>query len=297
MPSLDARLAWAVPVDIEVVGPNVEAFIKLQPIINALRLCHRFGNSGAPITRLPVELLNNIEEVLLKAEREKQREQWQEDYQCFRQACSTLDHYTEEDIDEIRGVMGICECDECGESGRHDPDESFVDLLEESDTTFEVHHERRNSWLDRMEQISDRGPLLTKFFGLTVWTSTVRLNRASKSDPFYAADMTMAYLSLPNAPTVQTTMAFSDYETDMFDMPRSLQTGCGMDVTEHVSRPKDVETLFNRAMRILDLKPYVSGGQEGRAAGLDEVQDGAAYKDGQCKRDWPRLTMLTNTGS
>lgn len=72
-PSLNVVLAWATPVNIEDLGPNLEAYVKLQPTINTLRLCQRFGGAHAPIVRLPVELLNGIEDVLVEDEREKLR--------------------------------------------------------------------------------------------------------------------------------------------------------------------------------------------------------------------------------
>lgn len=74
MPSIDATVAWAVPVEVEVLGAHLEAYVNLQPTINTLRMCHRFGKGEqAAITRLPVELLSEVEDLLMGEERQKTR--------------------------------------------------------------------------------------------------------------------------------------------------------------------------------------------------------------------------------
>lgn len=102
MPSVDAKLVWATPVKVEVLGANLEAYINLLPIIQTLRLCNRFGR-GAPISRLPAELLLLVEDVLVAQEREITQKAWTRDYQCFSSRCADDDHFSQSEVELMRG--------------------------------------------------------------------------------------------------------------------------------------------------------------------------------------------------
>lgn len=301
MPSLNARLAWAVPVDIEVVGAHVDAYAKLQTTIAALRLCHRFGKTDAPISRLPVELLSNIEDLLVEEEREKERTQWHRDYQCFRQECSQRDHYTEEELDEIRMEMtSICSCGgghklPAGLANFDDITEDRLDAyLNEDDLTFELHTERMASWTDRVAVLSGRASFLVKHFGLSVWTSTIRVNVEADADAYFPTEWTMAYLILPNGPSAKSSMEYSERDMNIGDFP--IETACAIDLTDLMFRPQNVEGRFARALSILNLKPReVDAQEEGNKSPTKGAPHDAVTKTKRSIKSWPRLTILANT--
>lgn len=135
-------------VDIEALGANLEAHVNLRPAITTLHLCHRFGGKRVPLTRLPVELLNSIEDILMEDECEKSRQEWRQDYPCFQQDCEFLDRYSEEALGEIRAEIQNCGCG-CESSV------SLTEYLQYDDIDFEVHQDRFDSWKERVERLSD----------------------------------------------------------------------------------------------------------------------------------------------
>ncbi|KAI6793218.1 hypothetical protein KC332_g12521 [Hortaea werneckii] len=189
MPSFNTTVAWAVPVKVEVLGAHLEAYINLQPTINTLRMCHRFGKGNdVAITRLPVELLSEVEEYLVARERRKTRKAWNADFRCFQLKCQRKDHFTQSELDEVvqeyeeeleehhrlYDCEGSC-CDsevdtedekdideEVGESAADDDEDEEVDddaydemtnamLRDYIDESYRyVHYDRRSGWCDRL---------------------------------------------------------------------------------------------------------------------------------------------------
>ncbi|KAF2498026.1 hypothetical protein BU16DRAFT_332256 [Lophium mytilinum] len=114
-------VSWAVPVDIVRLAPHLEAYEEAKPAITALRLCHRFGaGPDAHITKLPLELIEIIAELMQQESRLWKYLEWKEDYDCFQESCELEDHFDEEDTAEFyrlaREQMGIHPKD-CSEPG------------------------------------------------------------------------------------------------------------------------------------------------------------------------------------
>ena len=88
MATLNASVAWSLPVPVEVLGAHLQAYITLHEAkkgtINTLRLCHRFGKGpDATITRLPAELVLQIEGYLMEDERKVHSKKWASDLKCW----------------------------------------------------------------------------------------------------------------------------------------------------------------------------------------------------------------------
>ena len=65
MKVVNGGLAWGVPVQADMLGE--EAYEQVQPTLQALRLCLRFGKgSEVYVTKLPKEIEELIEETLLE---------------------------------------------------------------------------------------------------------------------------------------------------------------------------------------------------------------------------------------
>ena len=107
MPSLDCRLTYCLPVHPDLLGAHLEAYVKLQPTVTALRLCHRFGKGEeVHVTTLPTELVNAVEEYLTESERSVLCEKWTQDFNCWNGRYEIVDHLpTQTCVDMFNGMV------------------------------------------------------------------------------------------------------------------------------------------------------------------------------------------------
>lgn len=55
------RLTWAIPVDAFLLYARLEAYAESKATISAFRLCLQYGRtSGAPVSKLPAELIDEV---------------------------------------------------------------------------------------------------------------------------------------------------------------------------------------------------------------------------------------------
>lgn len=134
------------------LGPHLQAYVETKPVIDALRLCNRFGQGpDVHINKLPQELIAMIEEELQVPRRATAFDDWDQDFACFEGRCDLRDHFEPEEIDmfmeeimldvEALGSRGrrrarACPCGECGDSDS-DPEagEDADSVDSESDAT------------------------------------------------------------------------------------------------------------------------------------------------------------------
>ncbi|KAI7264953.1 hypothetical protein KC345_g8647 [Hortaea werneckii] len=275
MPSIDATVAWAVPVEVEVLGAHLEAYVNLQPTINTLRMCHRFGKGDhAAITELPVELLNEVEEILMEEERRKRREEWETDFRCFQLHCDLRDHIDPSELDDlarqIEDDMRLDFAEEKWMSGPefHDFVEERVDECVLENFLDKTHWERYRRWHDRVDATASspmhislnlQATYFEKQFGLAIWASDVSVDAPEDNclgEEKKAGETTVAHLKLP---TQQQTFAhrWPTSEEKFGDVGIYARSGCGVRLKE-AKTPTDSETRrFKRAMDMLDLRPRV----------------------------------------
>lgn len=91
----DCSLSQGIPIRPDLLGAHLEAYAKAKPIINALRLCNRFGKGEkAAITKLPAELLLIIESYHVENCRRWRRYMWTQLFKCWENRCSPIEHYS-----------------------------------------------------------------------------------------------------------------------------------------------------------------------------------------------------------
>ncbi|TKA64972.1 hypothetical protein B0A55_08592 [Friedmanniomyces simplex] len=91
--------SMAVPVRPDELGDRMDRFTQTLPQLHALRLCHRFGEGpDVHITKLPVEVVEAIEELVTEAWSSFDARNWQmlggwsEQFACFEHRCAPMDH-------------------------------------------------------------------------------------------------------------------------------------------------------------------------------------------------------------
>lgn len=85
------RLAWIIPVEMSKLGASIDAYSQVLPQVNTLRLCHRFRD--CTLSKLPLEILDQVIEDLRRSKLEEVRLVWLQDFTCFQGLCRSEDHY------------------------------------------------------------------------------------------------------------------------------------------------------------------------------------------------------------
>lgn len=137
-------LAWGMPVKADELGAHLEAYSKCRPVIHMLRLCHRFGKGEkAFIRRLPLELLNLVEEELFEESRLQHYVEWAKDFRCYESRCSKKDHFSVQELQRFRAERDKSHCKSEGAcSDEVDMDTLLLDRKDKED----VHTARFRSW-------------------------------------------------------------------------------------------------------------------------------------------------------
>lgn len=308
MGSVDAEFAWAVPVKVEQLGAHLEAYVNLQPTLTTLRLCNRFGyGEKVFITRLPVELVKNIEDCLMSEEREKTRKEWAADLRCFEHRCEPKDHLSPDDWEvareEIRDRDPYFNKDWYGKERTED--ERVNAYMRDVEWEYDhEHYGKRSEWQARVgveasqDRDRDRGvlghyaPLVHAHFRLQTWTAHVRI---AKSDDcwadgdFDAAETTVAYLKMPTTHSFRDQWRIGSYEYESGGM---MECGYGIPVNAPAPPTKKEQASFKRAMKVLGLEPYTHSSP---AAARQSVESTGGNK---MRTSWePQLTMLFKTAA
>lgn len=163
----------------------MQTHIDALPTLQALRLCHRFGDGR--FKDFPVELVKMIEGYVVEPLREKLAKDLEVASRCFKNECSILDHASRADLlwfyekwvyesntrhPEYFQDPTDAESVECLETGiGYDPPD-LHGLNEEA-----AHERNREKWPRLMGQIfSERNRwMFRKRFGLDIWHSFIRL--------------------------------------------------------------------------------------------------------------------------
>ncbi|KAK4902533.1 hypothetical protein LTR27_000470 [Elasticomyces elasticus] len=105
--TLRAGLAWATPVKPDQLIIHLATYKLTLPALTTIRLAHRFGTGPqVHITRLPVEILLLIEDIIVEAQRKEyyddekmmsHPEDIESDFACFESKCEPRHHWVEED--------------------------------------------------------------------------------------------------------------------------------------------------------------------------------------------------------
>ena len=95
-------IAWAIPVKVEEAGAGVEAYVASKATVTTFRLCVKYGSiQGASAGRLPVEIVENVVELLREPFFEEMLQKWEKDIRCCVYRCEPREHFTEDELIEI----------------------------------------------------------------------------------------------------------------------------------------------------------------------------------------------------
>jgi hypothetical protein len=281
-----AMLTWAIPVDIELLGPHLEAYIEFKPVMHQLRLCHRFGKGPENhLNKLPQEILEMVIEEAMKAHRATTApySKWSSLFFCYEQRCQPLDHFDDVELNKIKlyTVESLM-----NEGYFHITPNQLDDLVEEriheEADFYDICHDRKSRWPDLIEQrrpgvqCSAHTPkkclfepldqILATDFGLAAFISQQRITRSLK--PFvthwesvssmYPVMTTLSYLTLPARTGID----------DMWleDGGEEFDEDIGYHAVSSMFDEIDPSSLqltaaqkkrFFKAMRILGLKPFI----------------------------------------
>ncbi|KAI7215306.1 hypothetical protein KC333_g5531 [Hortaea werneckii] len=305
MPSIDATIAWAVPVQVEVLGAHLEAYVNLQPTINTLRLCHRFGKGDqAAITKLPVELLSEVEDILMAEERRKTREEWETDFRCFQLHCEPYEHFDAGEIKEVKRKLKrealrtwASGC-EWKKAYKDFLEQDLYDYIEEN--FQDAHWDRHNRWRVRVGApgspmhifLNLQANYFEQQFGLAIWTSHVSVNPPDWNCFGHDTEgqTTVAYLILPSQ---QQRFAHSrPHNEHSYGFPEGdVEMGYGVRFQAAKALTESDVRRFKRAMDILSLQPRV---HESQLAAWNHGRDEDEEVLVDCK---PQLTVLLRSSS
>lgn len=288
MAILNLSLAWSVAVPVEILGAHLQAYVLLQPTINTIRLCNRFGKGPkAAITKLPIEIVAEIEAYVTEHEREEQRQNWKKDFACFQGLCKPIDHMS--DTEQVGMWQDFfADCEQCGgcscSSGEQvkelnerqlrvledELDSIMADEGPEASPWWMEHDNRCERWQgktgNKFQNAENHGLLTTysrhlkRDFGLQVWATHTQ-KKEQKQDTQFAAtgffESTIACLTLPCSKTRQTLeRGYSESLVQAADSPYlATQNGDGVEV----AMPSELSTAdhfrFSRAIKMLGLTP------------------------------------------
>lgn len=230
MPTVEVAIAWAVPVKPDLLGSHLQAFCVTLPVIRTLRLCRRFGlGPKAFIAKLPVELLDEIEEHVVQDRRRKTLPEWSQKFECYQGICKASDH---EDDGRYRDKLG---------RGEHE--------------RWAHKWYKRLSWADGYFPKHDR--LMRKHFGLSVWVSDTQLKQKKDTEDGLPKATTTTYLTLPGYNEFNKAYAL---HADLHGRDWHLESGYGVPITLGPTPTEKSLSRFHRAMRILGLEPFEGPG-------------------------------------
>jgi hypothetical protein len=325
---------WALPVRFEKLGAHLEAYVETIPAITALRLCNRFGKgANCYIHKLPIELVQMIEDIIIERERERCLVPWSKQTRCWLQECDDFtDHMTPEE------QIAYCARFDCQAKDRndlaHEPCEAphghtCCELSQFRSTRNQKSSDAAEKRLDKklsfikgdrvwcdsdsdevevklaafretnLETYDDRGTysvheyLLRTHFGIGVWATPKLLDTNRWT--------TLAYLTLPRNPREQE--QWPNQHRDGYES--SNDSGHGMPI--HLGAAPSPASLkrFPNALRRLGLELFVNPNQKsttGLWTGDCEVEvpnasDETVARDKVTGKDgtWPQLTLLLHS--
>ena len=127
-------VAWAIPVNITILGARLEAYVKSKSTVTAFRACIQHGQiEGTALGRLPPELIEIVAANIQQPIFEEHLMQWEKATECCLSECCASSHYTREEIMDIE-----CSCD-CREYDSELEDDHVEEWLMEDGEWYEKH--------------------------------------------------------------------------------------------------------------------------------------------------------------
>ena len=153
-------VAWAVSVEIDVVGPHLQSYSETKRVVDTLRLCNRFGKGNeAFVTRLPAGVLELVVHRVRWRDLESNIEKWSRGRRCCEDICHTLEHWTGEELMEMHEEFGLLPDCDCENEEQFRECKMLCECLEDQFAGwFNVHTERQDALHDMIRRLSSKKP-------------------------------------------------------------------------------------------------------------------------------------------
>ncbi|KAK4545954.1 hypothetical protein LTR36_002518 [Oleoguttula mirabilis] len=314
MPSTHIELAWATPVNALTLVAHLGAQIKLQPTIDTIHLCNRFGRgNNATITKLPTEIIEQIDGCLINAERERLKEDAAKEYACWIGRCKPTDHLSADQCISIYDAKIDHASDKLIDAQNRELDVYMRRIYAMDDTNtlgwwHELHEERIDQWHARTGypgscrrgMFTEHADFVLKKYGLEVWTSHIqRTDDADEIDHW-----TACYLTMP----IDRRMKACKTRQEEIRADRSggtvpAETGLMLPVAMPRKPSKVSLGRFSRAMKLLSLKVCmieqygtVLEAMDGDSEADDETASWVDKYGQEHTALWPELILLGRSG-
>ena len=111
-------IAWAMPVDAATLGARMEAHAKSKATIHTFRLCVQHAPPGAPLGRLPPELVEIVAARIQQSLFKKRMKKWKKSVNCAAGDCYPSDHFSQKEILSMKSDLAFCcQTDDEGDDG------------------------------------------------------------------------------------------------------------------------------------------------------------------------------------
>ncbi|KAK4902531.1 hypothetical protein LTR27_000468 [Elasticomyces elasticus] len=184
------------------------------------------------------------------------------------------------------------------------------------DGWYEVHWETQNEWRARINKGKDGGfydhaQTLEKYLGLGVVFHNTRVGTSGRKNwPMDAnyewqdddgLETTLCYLTLPDHDEAEISYSATGMEADS----GYIHVSAARAITVPTASPTDnakIQARFQRALRILNLRPYIHPAMLGEGKGAKKGKEvtnrttkpsGSAHYD--AKSNWPRMMVLVDS--
>jgi hypothetical protein len=259
-------------VRIDKFGAHLEAYTDTLPVITALRLCNRLGKGkNCYISKLPTELINDIERLVLEPERERCLATWSKELKCWKYECKPFGHFTPEEQEIFCAHYGCvtygCEDEAHTIGGKGAPhghicsgkgtcalahslsyEEALISMPKKLSEKAYQHEcsDNRMRFLCKIKHgfLYSHRHLLKLHFGVDFWTSTTR--------SWVHRPIALAYLTIPSESAQQ--YAEPNLPARYNSDGRPLQLGGSLSPASH--------KRFSDALRRLDLELFIRHGDK-----------------------------------
>ena len=313
----------AMPVSVDILGAHLQAYAELQPVLNTLRLCNRFGKGDhAAVSQLPIELVNVIEDYLLETTRDELRQQWTASLICWTNRCSPADHITlEERIELYYDFFDGPDHDEAdlpiyltelNDKQLEDLNDALLKTSSSEDPYRWLHEDRKEDWLAKTGSptapsrgiFSRHASLMKRHFGLEIHISHTQLEPHHDLTEEDERRSTSAYLTLLGYTKFQSSLGRREERTHTewccedgpHPMYCSTENGIALPVAIPSQLSKESLARFNCALKVLRLSPMSENGDKNttlRASGVDAKPSAEPGEvDGSSQMSRPRLMFI-----
>ena len=143
-------VAWGVPCSAAKIGAQVQTYVESKPTITAFRICVRDGQiQGAPVGRLPEELIRAVSEFVKTSLLQSHRRDWKKGIRCCEGKCQAIDHFGADEREELYSAYRNYMDDDSLS------DEELNEILIENGDYYCEHLEQQGTFLCKLGEMSD----------------------------------------------------------------------------------------------------------------------------------------------